>query len=305
MSCINDYLNGVLTRQLKEFGMIDDICERITNNIGLQMLSLLECWNDDVFRNTVLNIGLEEDKYYQPNAKIDVKCFVVVTIRNSLLETLASDAYESLSAARAVNDSEVMLITSRAIEYFSEIDLRALSQSLDFSGICNIYKKVKETYPVAWNAMEALGNTKKKCLRFTKVNADFDSELINILNRQENSLQTVVNSVVLSGYDENLDETLVKILKKAYSEPGLVFYSNSFKMISRNINKLFCVLNFLLQCNSIIVTANYYITNGYVEIRRPPVRPAHGLKRIQEELQNTKGLSARHAAALKQIYKES
>ena len=224
MSCINNYLNEVLTFQLKDFGVSDVICCRVTDNINLQMLSLLEYWNDDNFRNTILNIGLEEGEFYQPKAKIDVKCFVVVTIRNSLLETLASDGYKSLSATQALSDYEVKLITSKAIEYFSEIDFKELSKSLNFDKIDNIYKKVKEKYPVAWNTMESLGNTKKKCLRFSKVNADVDTELIHILNQQEDSPNAKLNSVVLSGYDENLDETLIKILKQAYSDPDFVFF---------------------------------------------------------------------------------
>lgn len=305
MSCINKYLNDVLTPQLKECGISDVICDRVTNNISLQMLSLLEYWNDDKFRNTILNIGLEEGEFYQPNTKREVKCFVVVTIRNSLLETLASDAYKSLSATQALSDYEVKLITSKAIEYFSEIDFKVLSKSLDFGKICNIYKKVKEMYPVAWNVMEAIGNTKKKCLRFSKVNADVDKELISILNQQENSPQTTLNSVVLSGYDENLDDTLINILRQACSDPHFVFFSNSFKMISRNVNKLFRILNFLLQHNAIVVTVNYYITNGYVEIRKPLIKPAHTTSQVYKDLQNIKGLSARHADVIKHVSKEN
>ena len=305
MSCIDIYLNDVLKYQLKEFGVSDVICDHVTDNINLQMLSLLEYWNDDKFCNTILNIGLEEGKFYQPKAKIDVKCFVVVTIRNSLLETLASDGYKSLSATRALSDHEVKLITSKAIEYFSGIDFNALSKSLNFEKICNIYKKVKEMYPVAWNAMEALGNTGKKCLRFSKVNADVDKELVYILNRPEDTPNTKLNSVVLSGYDENLDEMLIKILKQAYSDPDFVFFSNSFKMISRNVNKLFRILNFLLQYNAAVVTSNYYITNGYIEIRKPLIKPAHTTTQVYNDLKNIKGLSARHADVIKQISKEN
>ena len=139
MSCIDNYLNDVLAYQLKEFVASDVICERINNNIRLQMLSLFEYWNDDKFRNIILNIGLEEGEFYQPNAPSEVKCFVVVTIRNSLLETLASDDYESLSATRALSDDELKRITSKAIEYFSEIDFTVLSKSLVFEKTCNIY----------------------------------------------------------------------------------------------------------------------------------------------------------------------
>ena len=304
MNCIDNYLNNILICQLKRFGVSDSVCNQVTDNIKLQMLSLLECWNDIEFRNTILAVGLEEGEFYKPNAKIEVKCFVVVTIRNSLLETLASDDYKSLSATRAVSDEEIKLITSSAIEYFSTTNFKELAKSLDFSDISNIYKVIKEKYTVAWNMLAVIGNTKKKLLRFEKTKADFDEEAISLIKQEESSLETTYNEVVLSGYDVSMDENLVKILKHAYSNPGFVFFSNSFKMISRNANKLFRVLNILLQCNAIIVTANYYITNGYVEIRKPLIKPAHTMSQVSKDLSNIKGTSTKHSAALKQISKE-
>lgn len=125
-----------------------------------------------------------------------------------------------------------------------------------------------------------------------------------MINQQDTALKTAFNKVELSGYDENFDNTLVDILKCAYSASGFVFYSASLKMISRNADKLFRVINFLLQNNAIIVTANFYITNGYVEVRRPLIRAAHGTSEINKNLCNYKGVSAKHLAALKQLAKQ-
>lgn len=125
------------------------------------MLSLIQYWNDDEFRNTILSVGMEEGMFYEPNARIEVKCFVVVTIRNSLLETLASADYASPGAKIMISDSEIRKITASAIEYFSAVDFRQLSDSVDFRGIDNIYKKIREQYPVAWRAISAIVNTKK------------------------------------------------------------------------------------------------------------------------------------------------
>ena len=74
-------------------------------------------------------------------------------------------------------------------------------------------------------------------------------------------------------------------------------------MISRNINKLFRVINFLLQCDATVVTENYYITNGRIDIRKSIVREAHGTKDANKKLLYTKGLSAKHADALKNVAK--
>ena len=48
MNCIDNYLNNILICQLKRFGVSDSVCNQVTDNIKLQMLSLLECWNDTV-----------------------------------------------------------------------------------------------------------------------------------------------------------------------------------------------------------------------------------------------------------------
>lgn len=301
MNHIDDYLMNVLNKQLIKYEMTDSICEQIISNIRLQMVSLLQYWTDIEFRNTILAIGLEEAMFYKPTAKIEIKCFVVVTIRNSLLETLTSDDYKCLSAKRAITDEEIRTITAGAIEYFSNIDFKLLYDSLNLQNNKNVYKEIEEKYPVAWNAVKAIGNTNKKSVRFNKVKMNFNEDLINIINRDDSTLEANLNKVIMSGYDETLDDNLIKILKLAYTNEGFIFFSGSFKMISRNINKLFCVIDFLLCCRAIVVTANYYITNGYVEIRRPVIKAPHTVSDADEYLNNFKGLSTNHSKAFKQI----
>jgi len=303
MNQLDNYLINVLSKQLKEYEMTDSVCERITSNIKVQMLSLLQYWQDEEFRNTILTIGLEEATFYKPNAKIEIKCFVVVTIRNSLLETLASDGYKKLYAKRMITDDEIQKITSAAIEYFAKIDFKSLKETLDFNGIDNIYKTLKETYPVAWRALSVIGNTSKKTCRYDKGEKTSNNDLINLISCDDCEQVRKFNKVIMSGYDETLDEELVKILKSAYSKPGYVFYSNCFKMISRNVRKLFRVIDFLLCSDATIITINYYITNGYIEIRRPFIRPAHTSNGNYAELKNFKGLSSKHLNALKQMLK--
>lgn len=299
MNQLDNYLINVLSAQLKEYEMTDSICEQITSNIRMQMLSLLQYWDDEEFRNTILAIGLEEATFYKPSAKIEIKCFVVVTIRNSLLETLASDGYKKLYAKRMITDAEIPKITSSAIEYFSGVDFKSLSENLDFSGIDNVYKTLKETYPVAWKALSVIGNINKKICRYDKEEKISNGDLINMINCDDYEQQQIFNKVIMSGYDETLDEALVKILKNVYSKPGFTFFSDSLKMISRNVRKLLRVMEFLLSNGATIVTNNYYITNGYIEIRRPFVRPAHTSDGSRVELNNFKGVSPKHLNALK------
>lgn len=188
------------------------------------MIYLLECWDDEELRNTILTVGLEEGTFYEPNAKIEVKCFVVVTIRNSLLETLASDDYKSLSATIELSDDEVKNITSAAIEYFSKVDFAELEHSVKSDSVCNVYKRLKEQYPVAWKAISMIGNTKRKSVRYESVKGEVIKDLISLISQRELCDEMKYNKTILSGYDESIDETLMNILTYAYSNPRFVFF---------------------------------------------------------------------------------
>lgn len=306
MDVIDNYLDTILSVQLKECGIQIDVCNKVIDNIKNQMLSLLQFWDIEAFRNTILAIGMEEALFYKPSTKIETKCFVVVTIRNSLLETLASDDFIKLGAANIIDDNKIKEITFKAIEYFSLHNLSDISGSSDYTNIDNIYCSLKEKYKSAWAALETIGGTKKKRVRYAKVVSHPDCELIEILNKQfnaeqENIADKKLNKVILSGYDETLDTTLLAILNAVYSKPNFIFVVDCFKMVSRNVKKLFRVMDFILQCDGIIVTSNYYITNGYIEIRRPLIKPAHNSDDMKNNLLNLKGLSAKHYSALKQF----
>ena len=88
---INKYTDEVLYNRLLKLNIKEKYVEKITNDIKEQMYDALYHWNDVKFRNALLILGLEGGKFYMPEADLDIKCFVVVTIRNSLLETVFSD----------------------------------------------------------------------------------------------------------------------------------------------------------------------------------------------------------------------
>ena len=93
MDAVSHYLNSILAPRLRGYGVSEHFLLRTIGIIHTQMTSLLRHWDDRVFKNTVLLLGLEEGSFYEPRAKIDIRCFVVVAIRNSPIETIQSDAY--------------------------------------------------------------------------------------------------------------------------------------------------------------------------------------------------------------------
>lgn len=88
---IENYLNCLKNQLLKNNILEYQI---ILNDIEMRMNSLLQVWNDKEMRRWILLFAKEEANFYLPNANIDIKSFVVTTIRNSLIESVSSDNYK-------------------------------------------------------------------------------------------------------------------------------------------------------------------------------------------------------------------
>ena len=88
---IDVYLNTILTQQLEHMGVqsFPGAIEAVVADIRLRLQSVLSSWHDLRKRNTLLLLGREEGAFYEPrSASLEIRAFVVVTIRNSLLEDL-------------------------------------------------------------------------------------------------------------------------------------------------------------------------------------------------------------------------
>ena len=106
MDAVSHYLNHILTPRLQGYGVTEQFLLYTISTIHAQMTSLLRHWNDRAFRNTVLLLGMEEGSFYEPPAKIEVRCFVVVTIRNSPIETIQSNTYPEAGLSQILNSKE-------------------------------------------------------------------------------------------------------------------------------------------------------------------------------------------------------
>lgn len=302
MNTLENYLKNILTSQLADFEVPSVAISKITANIKLQMYSLLQIWNDSVIKNTVLLLGLEEGKFYDSDALDSVKSFVVVTIRNSMFETIASVGFETLGLKRMVSDDEVKMVTSAAVDYFTGVDFEKLSSELDYTNINNLYLMIKDKYPSAWKAMEVLANSEKCNTHYPKTNYTPESALLDKVNTSDINKVSAPeknDTVTLDGYTEELDDMLIDYLKNVITHTNSVFFSSCFKMISRNIEKLFRIIDFVLCFNKPCVTMNYLIINGHVERRNPLIRAGHGSSEVSDKLKNFDGLQTKHARILK------
>lgn len=153
MDAVSHYLNSILAPRLRGYGVSEHFLLRTIGIIHTQMTSLLRHWDDRVFKNTVLLLGLEEGSFYEPRAKIDIRCFVVVAIRNSPIETIQSDAYGEAGLSKSLPSKDVKEITSEAIRYFSKQDFAEMCRQAKLSARQDLYQELANEYPVAWAAV--------------------------------------------------------------------------------------------------------------------------------------------------------
>jgi hypothetical protein len=75
-------------------------------------------------------------------------------------------------------------------------------------------------------------------------------------------------------------------------------FSPSFKSITRNLTKLFSIIDDVLRHGGTVLTPNYLLSPTYLARRDPLLRPIHYLSEIDAQLRDLAGLSERHKNAL-------
>lgn len=119
---VTHYLQEVLAPTLDHFRVPATYASQIIDTVELQMILFLRHWDDLAFRRTLLLLGSEEGPFYEPAGKADVKCFIVVTLRNSPIKTIQSDNYACAGMQNSLSSQDVKEITSGAIRFFNPLD---------------------------------------------------------------------------------------------------------------------------------------------------------------------------------------
>lgn len=289
------YLSNVLTPHLESLGVRPHAAKIVAADIGQRLDSLLARWSDTTFRATVLLPSSEEATFYEPlDAPIEIRALVAATVRNSLLEDLNATrgSHPKLKPfAGMIGDARIPEITGAAIRYFASVDPASLTAAAPED---DVFGHLEERYPRAWAAISELATMPEKeseSPRLREVPADY------IAPNPAMSMSVSGNGIA-PWIDAELATQLQRVLES--SEP---FFSDSFKMVSRNPEKLFWVIEFLLQHGKTFFTFNYFISPTYLARREPLLRPARGVETLSpadvvEKLENPTGLTAHHRAAL-------
>lgn len=303
---VTQYLQDVLVPTLDHFRVPAAYTRQIIDTVELQMISFLRHWDDLAFRRTLLLLGSKEGPFYEPAGKVDVKCFVVVTLRNSPIETIQSDNYASAGMQSGLSRQNVKTITSGAIRFFNPLDFSSMCLQAKKCSGCDYYQEIVERHPVAWAALRALGTTSAKIIDYPKVqyNNPFSIEACNeiqINGEDESQKERLTKKVIFDGYSAMWDPQLLELLQKLSSSSRNIFVVESLKSATRNFEKLMDILEFLLTHDLKFVSTNFYMENGHVERRVKPLRAGHTSKETEKNLSQTAGLGYRHAAALNHL----
>ncbi|AIW40945.1 MULTISPECIES: hypothetical protein [Paenibacillus] len=229
---------------------------------------------------------------------MSIKSLVVVAIRNSLIEDMKSTIHAAKKlglSKQIIDDSTIKIITYDAIRYFSEYELNQIT--INFTSqeeTSDPYFHLKERYPIAWEAMKHLSQC-ANYIQYPSLECAPPKSIVTINPNEKSRTMTEVQS----GIDPKIDNQLQQLLNFVISGGQPFFYCDCFKMISRNPDKLFKVIDIVLSSNAPVVTTNYYISNGYVAKRSKLLRPAHDTDEILIKLKDTSGLRKSHLEILK------
>lgn len=300
---IDTYIQTELPTFLEKYNIPNDVIEIVTNDIETRIYSCLSHWNDIKFRRALLTTGLEEANFYEPRENTELRCFVVVAIRNSQFENLVSNREAAMKLglkSSPIPEKDVKIFTQKAITHFKNIDFESECDNLIMDDKKDIYIDLKEKYPVAWNALIELGKWSNKA-------QVFDSLKYEPFKIEELHQHPIIHSEkktktdIQSGIDDKIDKGLLEVLNRISPDIQRFFYTDSFKTLTRNIDKLLKILEYVLRKECIFMTSNFYISNGYVAKRKVLVRPAHYDKDVEANLREFEGLRHNHLKAFKAV----
>lgn len=302
---VKNYLEKVLQNRLRLLKIKEKYIEKIKENIGKKMYSLLYHWKDIKFRKAILITGIEEGFFYEPDADIDIKNFVVVTIRNSYLEDIFSVNYKSMELDKPCKEKFVKVITGEAIEYFRQINFEKLSNDINKLEIEDVYGDVVKQFPLAWEALLQLGNCTGKKVIYEEKSIK-EKVMTNKLNESYKSIETSSKGTIIksveSGISKELALDIADILRNIIKDENGIFYTDSFKMATRNFEKLLYIIEILLENRCGFLTTNFFITNSYIGKRNFLLRASHTIEEMKEKPKNPdffSGLSKTHKEFLK------
>jgi hypothetical protein len=293
MNVVQDYTQSALVPQLRSLGLSKRQWEIVADDVTQRLESVLSHWHDESFRRTILVLGTEEASFWEPRtASLEIRALVVVAVRNSLIEDLGASRpyFKALQSRKPlVPDDRMPWITTDAVKFFEVADL----DSLQIKSAHDVFGDLPRRFPNAWHVLSLLGNSSDREIACELPMAE--SEPIDLPTF---GTKVKHHAVVASGIDPKLDDQLLKVMSLVKAGELELFFSPSFKSISRNPQKLLSVIDHVLRFGGTVLTQNYLLSSTYLARRNPLLRPIHYYSELEAQLTNSEGLSERHKGAL-------
>jgi hypothetical protein len=300
---IDVYLDTILTPQLEHMGVqtFPGAIEAVVTDIRLRLQSVLFRWHDLRTRNTLLLLGREEGAFYEPrSASLEVRAFVVVTVRNRLLEDLGIPGAslipdDVLEEEKPMQEADVRKITEAAISYWQTIDVQRLHVLLP-AAEDDPFGRLPKDAPQAWHVLSSLANARERTVTFAPCQVPRPS-----LPKATVEHDPEERSVVLSGITPEFDTLMISSLRAIRNRSLKYLYSDSWKWFTRHPGKLYRALDFALAHGGTVVTQNYLLTATMACRRRVFVRPAHTVDEFYAKFHDVRlhdGLELAHQVVL-------
>lgn len=300
MDVIGRYLDQHLLPHLRGHGVSDAFADHTAQVVRTQMFSLVRHWDDLGFRRTALLLGAEEGVFYEPPAKTEIRCFVVVTLRNSPFESLQSDACGQAGLPHPLDSMQIRQITREAVEYFSRQDFGGACRAAKQADGNDLYLRLAQRHPVAWASLGHLAGMQGKSVDYPRLPVRQPYPLSAAACENTPARRGFIVNVH-DGYSPEIEAPLAAYLEQLCADPSGMFFADSLKSVTRNPEKLLDILEFLLTRDIPFVSTNYYLENGHAERRTKPLRAGHSVAEMQQNMASTAGLAHRHGAALRRL----
>jgi len=192
-------------------------------------------------------------------------------------------------------------ITTAAIEYFRTVDFPVLAKEIGTLEN-DLYGSLADKYMLAWDALEQLGKSSSMIIKYATYVMDEDyaptldnleKEQAGYTNKFKKADSTTATEELADGYALSINPGLMDNIENAFANKVPVIF-DSFKGVSRNIEKLLTVMEYILGRKNFIVTTNYLISNGNIERRAKLLKPCHNMDEMIANWKNPAGLTAIH-----------
>jgi hypothetical protein len=275
---------------------------QVCDDVRLRLASVLSRWADGPTRTHLLLVGQEEGQHYAPGSvPDDVRALVVVAVRNSLLEELCTSASRLVPAGESIiGDEQLAAITGEAVHFWRHLPLAPTSASVG-TPAGDPFGHLARAYPHAYHVLDALASSPAPIVRFAACTAP-PPPLLDSPSGGSVPARGVPPLRVGSGWDPALDDDLLAALHGVHAGTlgGLVL--PTWKHCTRNTDKLYRVLDYVLGHGGRVVTVNYLLTPTYACRRVPLLKPAHDSRAVGLQVRDRTRLQPEHAQALEETW---